>query len=59
MNPGMPRLERQKYAPWDDAHDWWPALTAATHDLDAPVGVISGIVTILGALAVLPVKGVR
>ncbi len=35
------RLERQRYAPWDDADDWWPALTAATHDLDAPVGVIA------------------
>jgi D-serine deaminase-like pyridoxal phosphate-dependent protein len=34
-------LTRQTSAPWDDAHDWWPALTAATHDLDAPVGVIS------------------
>ena len=34
-------LEPQKYAPWDDAHDWWPALTAATYDLDAPVGVIA------------------
>lgn len=35
------RLERQISAPWDDAHDWWPSLTAATHDLDAPVGVLS------------------
>ena len=35
------KLERQQFAPWDDAQDWWPALTAATHDLDAPVGVIS------------------
>lgn len=35
------RLERQQYAPWDDAHVWWPSLTAATHDLDAPVGVLS------------------
>lgn len=35
------RLERQTSAPWDDAHDWWPSLTAATHDLDAPVGVLS------------------
>lgn len=35
------RLERQRVAPWDDEHDWWPALTAATHDLDAPVGVLS------------------
>jgi len=34
-------LTRQTSAPWDDAHDWWPALTAATHDLDAPVGVLS------------------
>ncbi|WP_395638334.1 alanine racemase [Pseudolysinimonas sp.] len=41
MSDRMPSLERQKYAPWDDAHDWWPALTAATHELDAPVGVIS------------------
>jgi D-serine deaminase-like pyridoxal phosphate-dependent protein len=35
------KLERQTSAPWDDPQDWWPALTAATHDLDAPVGVIS------------------
>ena len=35
------RLERQTSAPWDDPQDWWPALTAATHDLDAPVGVLS------------------
>lgn len=34
-------LERQRFAPWDDAEDWWPALTAATHDLDAPVGVLA------------------
>ena len=34
-------LRRQTSAPWDDPHDWWPALTAATHDLDAPVGVLS------------------
>ena len=41
MSANLLRLERQRFAPWDDAHDWWPALTAATHDLDAPVGVIS------------------
>lgn len=35
------RLEPQRYAPWDDAENWWPTLTAATHDLDAPVGVLS------------------
>jgi len=35
------KLARQTSAPWNDAHDWWPALTAATHDLDAPVGVLS------------------
>lgn len=35
------KLQRQQFAPWDDAQDWWPALTAATHDLDAPVGVIT------------------
>ncbi len=34
-------LSRQTSAPWDDAHTWWPALTAATHDLDAPVGVLA------------------
>lgn len=35
------KLTRQKFAPWDDPEDWWPALTAATHDLDAPVGVLA------------------
>lgn len=35
------RLDPQRYAPWDDAENWWPMLTAATHDLDAPVGVLS------------------
>jgi len=35
------KLERQRYAPWDDPEDWWPALTAATYDLDAPVGVLA------------------
>jgi len=35
------RLERQRYAPWDDAEDWWTALTAATIDLDAPIGVLA------------------
>ena len=35
------RLEPQRYAPWDDAENWWPTLTAATYDLDAPVGVLS------------------
>lgn len=35
------RLEPQRYAPWDDADNWWPTLTAATYDLDAPVGVLS------------------
>lgn len=34
-------LTRQHSAPWDDPEDWWPALTAATHDLDAPVGVLA------------------
>jgi D-serine deaminase-like pyridoxal phosphate-dependent protein len=34
-------LQRQKLAPWDDPEDWWPALTAATHELDAPVGVLA------------------
>jgi D-serine deaminase-like pyridoxal phosphate-dependent protein len=34
-------LTRQKFAPWDDPEDWWPALTAATHELDAPVGVLA------------------
>ncbi len=34
-------LQRQRFAPWDDPEDWWPALTAATADLDAPVGVIA------------------
>lgn len=34
-------LEPQKYAYWDDPEDWWPALTAATYDLDAPVGVLA------------------
>lgn len=34
-------LTRQTMAPWDDPEDWWPALTAATHELDAPVGVIA------------------
>jgi D-serine deaminase-like pyridoxal phosphate-dependent protein len=34
-------LERQRFAPWDDPEDWWPALTAATYDLDAPVGVLA------------------
>ena len=35
------KLTRQHSAPWDDPEDWWPALTAATHDLDAPVGVLA------------------
>ncbi len=35
------KLSRQTMAPWDDPQDWWPALTAATYDLDAPVGVIA------------------
>lgn len=35
------KLERQTSAPWDDPEDWWPALTAATADLDAPVGALS------------------
>lgn len=34
-------LKPQTSAPWDDPQDWWPALTAATHDLNAPVGVIA------------------
>jgi D-serine deaminase-like pyridoxal phosphate-dependent protein len=41
MSGGLLRLERQRFAPWDDPQDWWPALTAATRDLDAPVGVIA------------------
>jgi D-serine deaminase-like pyridoxal phosphate-dependent protein len=35
------KLTRQHIAPWDDPEDWWPALTAATHELDAPVGVLA------------------
>jgi D-serine deaminase-like pyridoxal phosphate-dependent protein len=34
-------LTRPASAPWDDPANWWPALTAATHDLDAPVGVLA------------------
>src|SRR5690606_21118670 len=34
-------LEPQRFAPWDDPENWWPALTAATHELDAPVGVLA------------------
>jgi D-serine deaminase-like pyridoxal phosphate-dependent protein len=34
-------LTRQQFAPWDDPEDWWPALTAATHEIDAPVGVLA------------------
>lgn len=34
-------LTRPTSAPWDDPANWWPALTAATHDLDAPVGVLA------------------
>lgn len=35
------RLQRQTTAPWNRPQDWWPALTAATHDIDAPVGVLA------------------
>jgi D-serine deaminase-like pyridoxal phosphate-dependent protein len=35
------KLTRPASAPWDDPANWWPALTAATHDLDAPVGVLA------------------
>jgi D-serine deaminase-like pyridoxal phosphate-dependent protein len=35
------KLTRPSSAPWDDPANWWPALTAATHDLDAPVGVLA------------------
>jgi D-serine deaminase-like pyridoxal phosphate-dependent protein len=35
------KLTRPRSAPWDDPANWWPALTAATHDLDAPVGVLA------------------
>jgi D-serine deaminase-like pyridoxal phosphate-dependent protein len=35
------KLTRPTSAPWDDQANWWPALTAATHDLDAPVGVLA------------------
>ena len=37
----MIRLDPQTSAPWDDPQDWWPALTAATIDLPAPVGVLA------------------
>ena len=35
------RLQRQTAAPWNRPQEWWPTLTAATHDIDAPVGVLS------------------
>ncbi len=35
------RLQRHTAAPWNRPQEWWPALTAATHDLDAPVGVLA------------------
>lgn len=35
------KLTPQVSAPWDDAETWWPALTAATYDLPAPVGVLA------------------
>jgi D-serine deaminase-like pyridoxal phosphate-dependent protein len=35
------RLDRPTGTPWTDAATWWPALTAATRDLDAPVGVLA------------------
>lgn len=41
MSAATLTLTRQMMAPWDDPEDWWPALAAATHDLDAPVGVIA------------------
>jgi D-serine deaminase-like pyridoxal phosphate-dependent protein len=35
------KLERPAGTPWRDAATWWPALTAATRHLDAPVGVLA------------------
>jgi D-serine deaminase-like pyridoxal phosphate-dependent protein len=41
MSAAPLKLTRQTTAPWHDPGTWWPALTAATHDLDAPVGVLA------------------
>jgi D-serine deaminase-like pyridoxal phosphate-dependent protein len=35
------KLHRPSGTPWRDAATWWPALTAATRHLDAPVGVLA------------------
>lgn len=35
------RLERPDGTPWKQPDTWWPALTAATAHLDAPVGVLA------------------
>jgi D-serine deaminase-like pyridoxal phosphate-dependent protein len=35
------KLERPKGEPWGRPESWWPALTAATRHLDAPVGVLA------------------
>jgi D-serine deaminase-like pyridoxal phosphate-dependent protein len=35
------KLERPGGEPWGKPATWWPALTAATRHLDAPVGVLS------------------
>jgi D-serine deaminase-like pyridoxal phosphate-dependent protein len=35
------QLDRPRGEPWGKPHEWWPALTAATRHLDAPVGVIA------------------
>jgi D-serine deaminase-like pyridoxal phosphate-dependent protein len=35
------RLERPTREPWRDAATWWPALTAATRHLGAPVGALA------------------
>lgn len=34
-------LTRPAGAPWERPAEWWPALTAATRHLDAPVGVLA------------------
>jgi len=35
------KLTRPTGAPWEQPSTWWPALTAATRHLDAPVGVLA------------------
>jgi len=35
------KLERPSGEPWGRPESWWPALTAATRQLDAPVGVLA------------------